>query len=79
MESLMAKKKSKEEDGMLDSVITIIMGKKKKSKKKKKGEKSIADKIGFAKGGMVKGFKPCKGCPTPANCSAVKGCQNKGK
>ncbi len=27
---------------------------------------------------MAKNFKPCKGCPTPANCKAVKRCQNKG-
>jgi len=77
----MAKKKqTKKEKGAMASILTIIIGEKPKGKKKKKGEKSLADKIGFAKGGMaMKKFKPCKGCPTPANCGAVKGCQNKGK
>ena len=73
-------KPKKEDKDMMETVLAIIIGKKPKKPKKKKGEKSLADKINFSKGGMaMKTFKPCKGCPTPANCGAVKGCQNKGK
>jgi hypothetical protein len=37
--------------------------------------KSVRNKMGYmAKGGMATKFKSCKGCPTPANCSASKKC-----
>ena len=42
--------------------------------------KNVRNKMGYmAKGGVVTKFKPCKGCPTPANCGANKKCQNAGK
>tara|TARA_R100000458_G_scaffold15863_1_gene13537 strand:- start:173 stop:427 length:255 start_codon:yes stop_codon:yes gene_type:complete len=46
-----------------------------------KAPKSLLQKIGWSgnKGGLVRKFKTCKNCPTPANCTAVGGCQNKGK
>lgn len=73
-------KDDKDEKGVVETMLAIIIGEKPKKKKKKKGEKSLADKINFSQGGVaMKKFKPCKGCPTPANCGAVKACQNKGK
>jgi hypothetical protein len=33
----------------------------------------------YAKGGSVKGFKPCPGCPTPAKCKAAGKCLMKEK
>lgn len=37
------------------------------------------DEKEFAKGGAVKGFKPCPGCPTPAKCKAAGKCLMKEK
>jgi len=34
---------------------------------------------GYAKGGSVKGFKPCSGCPTPAKCKKAGKCLMKEK
>ena len=41
--------------------------------------KKVRNKMGYmAKGGMVAtAFKPCKGCPTPANCKASGKCLGK--
>jgi len=41
--------------------------------------KKVRNKMGYmAKGGMAKAkFKACKGCPTPANCSASGKCLGK--
>lgn len=37
--------------------------------------KNVRNKMGYmAKGGMATKFKTCKGCPTPANCSASGKC-----
>lgn len=33
----------------------------------------------YQKGGMVKGFKPCPGCPNPSKCSAAGKCAKMGK
>jgi hypothetical protein len=33
----------------------------------------------YQKGGMVKGFKPCAGCPSPAKCRAAGACAKAGK
>ena len=33
----------------------------------------------YQKGGMVKGFKPCPGCPSPAKCRAAGKCAKAGK
>jgi hypothetical protein len=33
----------------------------------------------YQKGGMVKGFKPCAGCPSPAKCRAAGKCAMAGK
>lgn len=42
--------------------------------------KSVRNKMGYmAKGGMATKFKTCPKCPSPANCSANKKCQNAGK
>lgn len=74
-----------DKEGMLDVIIGFFTedekdkDKGKKGRKKKK-KKSIAEQINFNKGGLAtKGFKPCKNCGSPANCSAVKRCQNRGK
>jgi len=45
----------------------------KKDEKKEEGEKKMA------KGGAVKNFKPCAGCPTPAKCKAAGKCMMKEK
>jgi hypothetical protein len=37
----------------------------------------MADKKGYKKGGAVSGFKPCKGCPTPAKCKKAGKCLKK--
>jgi hypothetical protein len=37
------------------------------------------DEKEFAKGGSVKGFKPCSGCPTPAKCKKAGKCLMKEK
>jgi hypothetical protein len=44
-----------------------------KASKAKEKEKEEAEKK-MAKGGAVKGFKPCAGCPTPAKCKAAGKC-----
>lgn len=41
--------------------------------------KEVRNRMGYMSKGGVAAFKPCKGCPTPANCSANKKCQNAGK
>ncbi len=41
---------------------------------KKKKEKEAEEKTKMAKGGSVKGFKPCEGCPSPAKCKAAGKC-----
>lgn len=33
----------------------------------------------YQKGGMVKGFKPCANCPSPAKCRAAGKCAMAGK
>lgn len=43
-------------------------------KKKKEKEKESEDKTKMAKGGAVKGFKPCAACPSPAKCKAAGKC-----
>jgi hypothetical protein len=44
-------------------------------------ERSVEEKrmLGMAKGGSVKGFKPCSGCPTPAKCKKAGKCLIKEK
>lgn len=44
------------------------MGKMKAAGKSKMGMAS------YQKGGMVKGFKPCANCPSPAKCRAAGQC-----
>ena len=40
--------------------------------------KQVRNKMGYmAKCGMATSFKPCKGCPTPANCKASGKCLGK--
>ena len=41
---------------------------------KKKKEKDSEEKTKMAKGGAVKGFKPCAACPSPAKCKAAGKC-----
>jgi hypothetical protein len=46
-----------------------------KRKKEREREKAEAEeKTKMAKGGSVKGFKPCAGCPSPAKCKAAGKC-----
>ena len=46
----------------------------------KQGQAAMAQGYNQYKvGGVATAFKPCKGCPTPANCGAAKKCQNAGK
>ena len=46
----------------------------------KQGQAAMAQGYNqYKAGGAVATFKPCKGCPTPANCGATKKCQNAGK
>ena len=42
--------------------------------KKKKEKETAEDKTKMAKGGDVKKFKPCEGCPSPAKCKAAGKC-----
>jgi hypothetical protein len=42
--------------------------------KKKKEKEKAEEKTKMAKGGSVKGFKPCAGCPSPAKCKAAGKC-----
>jgi hypothetical protein len=42
----------------------------------KPGGKKMAS---YQKGGMVKGFKPCANCPSPAKCRAAGACAMAGK
>jgi len=39
-------------------------------------DRSVEEKkmLGYAKGGVVKKFKPCAGCPSPAKCKAAGKC-----
>jgi hypothetical protein len=46
--------------------------------KSKEKEKEM-DKKEYAKGGAVKAFKPCSGCPTPAKCKKAGKCLMKEK
>jgi hypothetical protein len=41
--------------------------------------KTKAAMASYQKGGMVKGFKPCANCPSPAKCRAAGACAMAGK
>jgi hypothetical protein len=41
--------------------------------------KNKPTKPSYKKGGMVGGFKPCSGCPTPGKCRAAGKCANSAK
>ncbi len=45
-----------------------------KASKAREKEKEEEDKKKMAKGGAVKGFKPCAACPSPAKCKAAGKC-----
>ena len=42
--------------------------------KEKEAEEAKKKKVEMAKGGAVKGFKPCAACPSPAKCKAAGKC-----
>jgi hypothetical protein len=44
-------------------------------------ERSVEERklLGYAKGGVVKNFKPCAGCPSPAKCKKAGKCLMKEK
>ena len=59
---------TKEENAQAEKDIA----KYKESKAKEKAAEEAKKKM--AKGGSVKGFKPCAGCPSPAKCKAAGKC-----